>query len=166
LIKYLDSEAALAGAIGHEIAHAERKHATQRMTKTYGLQMIASIALGENSSAIANMTANLLSGLMLLANSRVDEDEADQYSVKYLSTTRFYPGGVKFFFEKLRDEGKVAKKGQGIGTFLSTHPDPIARISSTEQRIAAAGIPVKSYKESDKSFFKSEYKKNILDKMR
>jgi beta-barrel assembly-enhancing protease len=31
LLKYLDSEASLAGVIGHEIAHAERRHATQRI---------------------------------------------------------------------------------------------------------------------------------------
>ena len=30
LLKYLDSEAALAGVLAHEIAHAEKRHATWR----------------------------------------------------------------------------------------------------------------------------------------
>jgi predicted Zn-dependent protease len=55
------------------------------------------------------MVANLFSGLALLANSRSDENEADEFSVKYLQSTKFYPGSVKFFFEKLRDDGKVSK---------------------------------------------------------
>lgn len=166
LLKYLDSEAALAGVIGHEIAHAERKHATQRMTEMYGFQILASLALGQNPSQAAEIAANLVTGLTLLANSRANEDESDQFSVKYLASTKYYPGSVKFFFEKLRDDGKVAQRGSGIGTFLSTHPDPIARITSTDQRLQAQGLEIKNYKATGKGIYKDEYKKNILAKLK
>ncbi len=166
LLKYLDSEAALAGVIGHEIAHAERRHATQRMTEMYGFQILASLALGQNPSQVAEIAANLVTGLTLLANSRANEDESDQFSVKYLASTKYYPGSVKFFFEKLRDDGKVAQRGSGIGTFLSTHPDPIARITSTDQRLQAQGLEIKNYKATGKGIYKDEYKKNILAKLR
>jgi predicted Zn-dependent protease len=165
-LKYLDSEAALAGIIGHEIAHVERRHATQRITKAYGLQIILSIALGNNPSQVIEMVANLFGGLALLANSRSNEDESDEYSIKYLLNTRFYPGSVKFFFEKLRDDGKVLRGGQGIATFLSTHPDPIARISSTDQRLAAMNIPVRTYKESGQGIFREEYHQFIKSKLK
>lgn len=166
ILKYLDSEAALAGVIGHEIAHVERRHATQRITKAYGIQIILSIALGNNPSQVTEMVANLFGGLALLANSRANEDESDEYSIKYLKSTRFYPGSVKFFFEKLRDDGKVSRGGQGIATFLSTHPDPIARINSTDQRLMAENIPVKSYKDSGHGIFKEEYQKFIKNKLK
>lgn len=166
LLKYLDSEAALAGVIGHEIAHAERRHATQRMTEMYGFQILASLALGQNPSQAAEIAANLVTGLTLLANSRANEDESDQFSVKYLASTKYYPGSVKFFFEKLRDDGKVAQRGSGIGTFLSTHPDPIARITSTDQRLQAQGLEIKNYKATGKGIYKDEYKKNILAKLK
>lgn len=166
LIKYLDSEAALAGVIGHEIGHAERRHATQKMTSIYGFQILASLALGQNPSQIAEIAANLFTGLAVLSNSRANEEESDEYSIKYLSSTRFYPGSVKFFFEKMRDDGKVVSGGGGIGTFLSTHPDPIARITSTEQRLLASGIEIKNYKAIGNGIFRDEYKRNILAKLK
>ncbi|MDH7604134.1 MAG: M48 family metalloprotease [Melioribacter sp.] len=165
LLKYLDSEAALAGVIGHEIAHVERRHATQRITASYGISIILSIALGENPSQLAELAANLFSGLALLANSRANEDESDEYSIKYLSSTRFYPGAVKFFFEKLRDDGLVSQSSSKIATFLSTHPDPLDRINTTENRLKALGITILNYKHDGESIFKESYKQNILNKL-
>lgn len=166
LLKYLDSEAALAGVIGHEIAHAERRHATNRMTKQMGLQMVTQLVLGQNPSQTAMIVSNLFSGMALLANSRADEDESDQLSMKYLQATKFYPGAVKFFFEKMRDDGKVSASGGGVGAFFSTHPDPIARIASADQRLKAAGLPVKDYRATGVGIFKDEYRKNILSQIR
>ena len=166
LIKYLDSEAALAGVIAHEIAHVERRHATQRITNAYGLQILASLALGNNPSQISVMVANLFSGLTLLANSRSAEDESDKYAVIYLSGTRYYPGGVKFFFEKMRDDGKVSSGGGGIQTFLSTHPDPIERINTTEDRLREKGIEIRTYTDTEHSgIFRKEYQNKIKSKI-
>ena len=166
ILKYLDSEAALAGVLGHEIAHVERRHATQRITAAYGLQFILSIALGNNPSKTAELAANMFGGLALLANSRSDEAESDEYSIKYLMSTRFYPGSVKFFFEKLRDDGKVSKGGQSIATFLSTHPDPINRIDKTEKTLASLGIEIKHYTDSGEGIFKDSYMKNVANKLK
>ncbi len=165
LLKYLDSEAALAGVIGHEIAHVERRHATQRITAAYGLQIIASLALGNNPAQISEIVANLFTGLTLLANSRAAEDESDEYSIKYLRSTRYYPGAVKFFFEKMRDDGLVSSGGAGIAAYLSTHPDPIDRIKSANERLKALKLPVKDYKATGKGIFKKEYRKNILNRI-
>lgn len=165
LIKYLDSEAALAGVVGHEIAHVERRHATQRITAAYGLQIVASLALGNNPSQISEIVANLFTGLTLLANSRAAEDESDEYSIKYLQGTRYYPGAVKFFFEKMKEDGLVSKGGGGIATYLSTHPDPIDRINTANERLKALKLPLHNYKFNGKGIFKNEYKRNILNKL-
>jgi beta-barrel assembly-enhancing protease len=165
LLKYLDSEAALAGAIGHEIAHAEKRHATQRLTSYYGVSILLSFLLGNNPSKIAEIGANLFVGLAFLANSRSDENESDQESFEYLRDTRYYAGGVKFFFEKMRDDGLVSSKSDKVATFLSTHPDPIDRISSTNQRLTKAGLPVFDYKSTGDGVFKNEYLSNIKSKL-
>ncbi|MBK7866358.1 MAG: M48 family metalloprotease [Ignavibacteriales bacterium] len=166
LLKYLDSEAALAGVIGHEIAHAERRHATQRMTTQYGTAMLISLVLGQNPNQYVEIAANLFAGLSLLSNSRSAEDESDKFSIEYLKETRFYPGGVKFFFEKLRDDGKVSAGGGGLETFLSTHPDPIARISTTDKRLKETGFSVFSYTNyAGQGVFRNEYVQNITNRL-
>jgi len=166
ILKYLDSETALAGVLAHEIAHAERRHATQNLTSYYGISMLASLVLGENPSELAQIAANLLSGLTFLANSRTFEDEADDYSIKYLRSTRFYPGGVKFFFEKMRDDKLIDSQPSKVKTFLSTHPDPIDRINTAEARLRNLGIPIKDYKSNDPDIFRNSYQVNIKSKLR
>lgn len=165
LLSYLDTEAALAGVLGHEIAHAERRHATQRMTSYYGVSFLLSLILGENPSQIAEVAANLFVGLAFLANSRSDENDADQYSFNYLRDTRYYPGGVKFFFEKMRDDGLVSSQSDKIATFLSTHPDPIDRITNTNQRLTSGGFQVKDYQSSGEGIYREEYTNNIKNRL-
>ena len=150
LMKALDNEATLAGVMGHEIAHAERRHGTSRMTKAYGLQIITQIALGQSPSQLATLGANLFGGLALLKNSRLDEEDADVYSFKYLQSTRWYAGSIKFFFEKITAaSGKAPSGAQGVipniatsvERLLSTHPLPQDRIDATNKRIEEAKLP-------------------------
>lgn len=165
LLSYLDSEAALAGVLGHEIAHAERRHATQRMTSYYGVSFLLSLILGENPSQIAEIAANLFVGLTFLANSRSDETDADQFSFNYLIDTRYYPGGVKFFFEKMRDDGLVSSQSDKIATFLSTHPDPVDRISNTDRRLTDGNYPILNHQSSGESIYREEYTINIKNRL-
>ncbi len=140
LIKFLDNEAALAGVIGHEIGHAERRHATRRITAAYGIQIALGLILGENPGQIAEISANLFTGLGFLANSRSDEKESDEYSFKYLSSTEYYPGGIRYFFDKILEEGKGGGGG-GLERLLSTHPLPQDRVDDMIEMLAQAGNP-------------------------
>lgn len=135
LLKAIDNEATLAGVLGHEIAHAERRHSTNRMTTQYGFQTMADIALGKQSNADLKLAANAFAGLGLLQNSRSDEDEADEYSFGYLRSTQWYPGGILFFFDKVKGRG-----GSSIERFLSTHPLPQDRIDATNSRLKKLNI--------------------------
>lgn len=151
LLKFLDNEAALAGVIGHEIAHAERRHATRRMTSALGLQVVLAIALGEDPPELTQVAGNLFAGLGLLMNSRSDETEADDYSIRYLQSTEYYPGGIRFFFEKVMGGRK------GGGTFerlLSTHPLPQDRIDHANGRLRELNVG----EPSEGSLFEGRYK--------
>jgi predicted Zn-dependent protease len=165
LLLYLDSEAALAGVIGHEIAHAEERHTTQRLTRYYGVSILLGIVLGENPSTLAEIAANLFVGLAFLANSRSDEEESDRDSYQYLKDTRYYPGGVKFFFEKLQYDGLIDSSASSIQTFLSTHPDPVERIQNINQLLMEDGKEVKNFQSNDADMFRNEYLTNIRNKL-
>lgn len=82
----------MTGVIGHEIAHAEKRHMTQRLTSYYGVSIIMSLVLGSNPSQVGEIAANLFVGLGFLANSRADEEEADDYSIKYLTGNKHLSG--------------------------------------------------------------------------
>lgn len=139
LLKFVDNEATLAGILGHEIAHAERRHATKRITKAYGVQILLAVALGERPSQVAEITANLFAGLALLANSRSDETESDEFSFKYLQSTEYYPGAIKYFFEKIQQE--QGRRGGSFERLLSTHPLPQDRVDGINAMLQRVGNP-------------------------
>jgi predicted Zn-dependent protease len=136
LLKFLDNEATLAGVIAHEIAHAERRHSTNKMTTQYGVQAaigLASGKIGESGTQIASVAA----GLGLLKYNRTEEEEADTYSFKYLQSTDYYPGAIRFFFEKIG----VGRKGGAFESLLSTHPLPQDRFDHVKAMLSEAGNP-------------------------
>jgi predicted Zn-dependent protease len=137
LIKMLDNEASLAGVLGHEIAHAERRHSANRMVKAYGAQMMLGIVLGNSPDRTAEVAANMFTGLALLKNSRDDESESDDYSFRYLRSTKWYPGAISYFFEKVKGQSS----GGTVERFLSTHPLPQDRLEAVAKRVQDAKIP-------------------------
>ncbi|CAN0283957.1 unnamed protein product, partial [Chrysoparadoxa australica] len=87
LINYLDNPDDLAGVIGHEIAHADRRHSIKQLEKVYGIQLLLSIALGNDPSQLEQIAAKIATAGSSLAFSRDNESEADEFSVKYLADT-------------------------------------------------------------------------------
>ena len=99
LIKYLDNASSLAGVIGHEMAHADRRHSTQQMTTQYGVGVLLDVIAGTtNQAQLAEMAANL----SLLAFSRDHEKDADEHSVIYLCPTQYRADPSKCPFHYLR----------------------------------------------------------------
>ncbi len=137
LIKYLDNEAQLAGVMAHEMAHADKRHVTRRMTKLYGLQFLTGLLLGEDPEAWGEIAAELALGLGNLQFSRSDEYQADEYAVRYSTDTEYHPKGVAGFFEKLHDEETRPK----VPEFLSTHPSPDNRLEAIDKVWKEMGSP-------------------------
>lgn len=129
LIDYLDNVDDLAGVMGHEIAHADRRHSVNQLKKTYGVQLLASIVLGGDGSKLQEIAVALASNAAALQFSREDESEADASSVEYLDETQFACDGAASFFKKISAEG-----GNNVPEFLSTHPNPENRVADIEAR--------------------------------
>lgn len=123
IIKYLDTEDQLAGVLGHEMAHADKRHSTEQMTKQYPILITSSI-LGLDKSTIGNMVTTLIQ----LGYSRDNEAEADAYSVVYLSKTRYKCSGGAGFFQKLINDGMDPCGSNPLAKYTSTHPCPDNRV--------------------------------------
>lgn len=139
LLKFVDNEATLAAVLAHEVAHAERRHTTQRMSKAYGMKILSDLYMEKNKNQTSELLTNMFTGLSLLSNSREDELEADEYSFKYLKSTKWYPGSIKFFFNKII--GNVGSSGSSFEALLSTHPLPKDRIDAVGQLLKTHQIP-------------------------
>lgn len=124
LIKFLDSEDQLAGVMGHEIAHADRRHSTKQMTKQVGIGVLLDAALGKKDAL-----KQVVGGLVGLKFSRAHESESDEYSVIYLCNTPYDSAGAAGFFKKMEGQGSPPE-------FLSTHPNPANRVQEIEAKAA------------------------------
>jgi predicted Zn-dependent protease len=133
LLKFLDNEASLAGVLGHEIAHAERRHATKRITAAYGVQVLLGAALGKNPGQTEEIAANLFTNLGFLQNSRDDEMEADNFSMLYLRSSEYYPGSIKYFFDKIGASGKGSSNS--LEKLFLTHPPSDERANNVNAKM-------------------------------
>lgn len=130
LIKYLDHKSSLAGVLGHEMAHADKRHSTNQLTKKYGVQTLLDVLLGKNQNLLTQIGSELVS----LQFSRTDESQADEYSVVYLCPTKYHANGAADFFQKIINQG-----GSSTPAFLSTHPNPDNRIQNINSNATDRG---------------------------
>ena len=117
-----DDEVAM--IMGHEIAHALREHARERMGKTtatrIGANLVSSLlGLGSLGDAALGMGAQLLT----LRFSREDESEADKIGLDLSARAGYDPRAGISLWEKMGAASKGAPP-----QFLSTHPSGPSRI--------------------------------------
>ena len=142
LMKFVDNEATLAGVLAHETTHADHRHSTKQMTQQYGLQLLASAALGNNPGLIQQIVASLAGNLTVLKFSRDDETEADKGSfddLMGLSGRPWYPAAIKYFMIKVLAQGNE-NYGPMQKLFL-THPPSQQRLDAINSYAAAAKLP-------------------------
>jgi predicted Zn-dependent protease len=134
IIKTLNlSDDEIAVVMGHEMAHALREHARERMgksTATQGLArlggVLASSWLGIDphlADAVAQGGANLLT----LKFGREDESEADLVGMELAARAGFDPRAGVTLWQKMAAANKGAPP-----QWLSTHPSSSSRISDME----------------------------------
>lgn len=124
LMRAMDDEAELMSVISHEVAHVSRRHIAQRLVAMYGLQALASAALGNNPGVITELAANVAAQGYLLRYSRAHETDADDHGLRYMVRAGYDPNAFIEFFEKIDKAG-----GARPPEFLSSHPSPQNRIA-------------------------------------
>ncbi|MCU0327620.1 MAG: M48 family metalloprotease [Chitinophagales bacterium] len=133
LIKYLDNGSSLAGVMGHEIAHADKRHSGKQLTSQMGIELLLGIIGGTVGGGAAQI-AGILTNMGSLKYGRDAETESDNMSVEYLCPTTYQHNGAANFFQKMIDNNQTP----GVPEFLSTHPNPDNRVSNINAKAQAA----------------------------
>ncbi|VAX16402.1 Putative Zn-dependent protease [hydrothermal vent metagenome] len=153
LLAMLDSEAALAGVIGHEIGHVIGHHATKQSKKSIGSLLlalgglVASEDIRNNAAAWLTVTTTL-SQQILLGYGRDMEMESDQVGMIASYEAGYSPEGIVAFLRSLRTNERLS--GRGYHGFVATHPDTIIRIIEAQGKseiLEARGGKVKFYRD-------------------
>jgi predicted Zn-dependent protease len=138
LILRAQTEAQLAGVIGHEIAHVTQRHSVKQMEKGQKVGIGATLACLAQPSFCNNgggALLNLGASAVMAKFSRGDEAEADQFGVRYVVKAGLDPRGLPEMFEIMLAE-RDAKGGSSAG-WLASHPVEEDRIAATRRAIAA-----------------------------
>lgn len=125
----------LAGVMAHEISHGVARHATERISAAYGLDVGTQLLLGSNPSTVKQIATQIAAGGALAKYSRAAEREADALGVRYMYGAGYDPNGMASMFETLMRTRK--SRPGAVQQFFSTHPLAEDRIRAVRQQIAS-----------------------------
>lgn len=128
-LKLTDDE--VATVMGHEVAHALREHARERMGKnaatSVGANLLSGVlGLGQLGQTVTNYGAQLLT----LQFSRSDESEADLVGMELAARSGFDPRAGVSLWQKMAAASKGAPP-----QWLSTHPSGNTRIADIQANL-------------------------------
>ncbi|MCX6335639.1 MAG: M48 family metalloprotease [Bacteroidia bacterium] len=156
ILGQLNSEAELAGVLGHEIGHIAARHSASQQTKqTLGqLVLIGGMIASKTIAQYADYASQGMQ-LLFLRFSRDDERMADRLGTMYSSLIGFDAHQMAEFFKVLYKMNLSNTEG-GVPTFLSTHPDPGDRYNYVNQRATAwqDSLKLPEYKINHDEFLK------------
>jgi predicted Zn-dependent protease len=129
-LKLTDDEVAM--IMGHEVAHALREHARERIGKQTGVRLGANLisgllGLGNLGDSLLNMGGQLLT----LTFSRQDESEADLVGMELAARAGYNPQAGVTLWQKMAAASKGAPP-----QFLSTHPSSATRIQDIQANLS------------------------------
>lgn len=138
IMPVLKNEAALAAVLGHEVAHATRRHGKERYARAIkgnmaGLVIGAATVVGgkmlcktktcETLTGLGGAAAGFAITFFDMKFSRGDESEADNYGQEYMAKAGYEPSEAIKLWERMGE----ANKGKAPPEFMSTHPSDVTR---------------------------------------
>lgn len=145
LMGRLNSEAQLAGVLGHEIGHVVGRHGAEHVAKQQlGAAMVGAIGVatsdGQGGGRNAAILARAVNQMVNLKYGREDELESDRLGFDFMTQAGYNPKGIVELMAILGS----ARGGSQQPEFFSTHPDPGNRIDQLKaiiQQTYPNGIP-------------------------
>jgi predicted Zn-dependent protease len=131
-----NSEAELAGLIGHELSHAVLAH---------GLQLMTQGSLTANVTQFIPYVGGLAESVITFGYSRDMERQADAVGTRLLASAGYAADGLWNLMHALKQEEAKDKNRSRPPEWLSTHPGGNERIANLEQLISQDGYDRYAY---------------------
>ena len=138
ILANFESEAELAGVLGHEIGHVTARHSVSQMSRQQ-LQQIG-LGVGMILSSDVRRFGDVLSASLQFMNlrySRGDESESDELGLRYMTRSRYDPDSMIGVFRMLA--AVSGGEGERIPEWQLTHPYPENREADIRELIAESG---------------------------
>src|SRR6204780_642664 len=135
LIHTAETEAEMASAMAHEIAHVAARHMTRQACRAQiaNIATIPLIFLGGLPGYVIRQGAGMAIPMTFLTFSRGFESEADYLGLQYLYAAGYDPNAAIDMFEKMMSLEK--RKPGSIAKAFSTHPLNGDRLKKTQAEI-------------------------------
>jgi predicted Zn-dependent protease len=141
LLERLNSEAELAGALAHEIAHVQRKHHLAAVKKEARMKLLgrgAAHVAKKNTDADEmerlNKVAGVAKGLYARGLDKADEFEADREGVRLATRAGYDPYGLAQVLQTL---DAVSPDSTQFALLFKTHPKPADRLAELDKALGA-----------------------------
>ena len=161
ILAYMNSEAELAGVLGHEIGHITARHGVRQQSKGMLVDLFGSVAaVASGNSSVGNLS-DIFGSALMSGYGRKHELEADRLGAVYLVNSGYSPWAMRdvigtlknqelFEIERARAEGRRPKVYHGV---FASHPDNDKRLLGVI-RAAGRGEPQPTGKPVDNNFLK------------
>jgi predicted Zn-dependent protease len=140
LLAIANSEAELAGVVGHEIGHVAARHASQRETRSVGVgvlsalgTVLAGIAAGGAAAQAVSQLGQVAGAGLIASYGRDQERQADEVGQQLAAVSGWDPGAVSHFFDTLERQTTL-EQGERLPSFLDSHPMTKERAQTTAAR--------------------------------
>ena len=140
LYEILDSEAQLAGVLGHEIGHIVRRHHITVMQKSAVISAGAQLAQARDRSLLVGNLIGTGAEIFARGLDKSAEFEADQIGIVLAARAGYSPYGLIEVLHKLSARGS---DDNSLALLFKTHPHPNERLSELAGALAprAAALP-------------------------
>ncbi len=162
IMAYLDSEAELAGVLGHEIGHVTARHSVRQQAGQFASDLLSILITAATGVETLGQLSQQLSTGLIRGYGREHELEADRLGAEYLHIAGYNPETMLEVIGVLKDqevyakalaekEGREAKIYHGV---YSTHPRNDERLKTVVR--AAKKLSAQTYRDNNQTGYRNK----------